>query len=58
MSNRFYSRPNRWINQVIAAIMIIGGLILVIAFTPLWVWLILVGTAMIVLGILIIFAWR
>jgi hypothetical protein len=58
MRNRFYCRPNRLINQVIAAIMIIGGLILVIAFTPLWIWLIVIGTVMVVLGILILFAWR
>jgi|GEM_PF-1766253 len=58
MRNRFYCRPNNVINQVIAAIMIIGGLILIIAFTPLWIWLILIGTILIVLGVLILFAWR
>lgn len=58
MRNRFYCRPNSVINQVIAAIMIIGGLILIIAFTPLWIWLIVIGTVLVVLGILILFAWR
>ena len=58
MRNKFYCRPNSVINQVIAAIMIIGGLILIIAFTPLWIWLILIGTVLVVLGILILFAWR
>jgi hypothetical protein len=58
MRSKFYCRPNSLINQVIAAIMIIGGLILVIAFTPLWVWLIAIGTVLVVLGILILFAWR
>jgi hypothetical protein len=58
MRNRFYCRPNSVINQVIAAIMIIGGLILIIAFTPLWIWLIVIGTILVVLGILILFAWR
>ena len=55
---KFYCKPNSVINQVIAAIMIIGGLILIIAFTPLWIWLIFIGTVMVVLGILILFAWR
>ena len=58
MRNKFYCRPNSVINQVIAAIMIIGGLILIVAFTPLWIWLILIGTVLVVLGILILFAWR
>lgn len=55
---KFYCKSNSVINQVIAAIMIIGGLVLIIAFTPLWVWLILIGTALVVLGVLILFAWR
>lgn len=55
---KFYCRPNSVINQVIAAIMIVGGLILILAFTPLWIWLILIGTILVVLGILILFAWR
>jgi len=58
MRNKFYCRPNSVINQVIAAIMIIGGLILIIAFTPLWIWLIVIGMILVVLGILILFAWR
>lgn len=58
MRNKFYCRPQSVINQVIAAIMIIGGLILIIAFTPLWIWLIFIGTILVVLGIVILFAWR
>jgi len=48
-----FCRKRSEIACVIASIMVIGGLLLVIVFMPLWMWISLLGWAMVASGVLI-----
>jgi len=50
MFNRYFRRKKSLVEKIVGLALVVGGVVLILVYTPLWLWIAILGLGLIVLG--------
>lgn len=58
MFRQYFRKKKNFAEKIVGAILMIGGIFLVLIYIPIWAWVAIFGLFLVVLGFVILSGWR